>query len=139
MLCYNSSTCAAAGEFANAMSIEDCCSNNPDGLTFRRLYDSDPCEPCIGMCNNRPYSSLCFMGVAILYLTSCTTVYGFFNDSFTQPEQGQGYMVRVGYMKGAALSGINLIFDVMDTPGTASEITTLSINVLNVEISQLLL
>ena len=55
--------------------------------------------------------------------TSCTTVYGFFNDSVTQPEQGQGYMIRVGYMKGAA-SGGNLIFDVMDTPGTASEITT---------------
>ena len=62
--------------------------------------------------------------------TSCTTVYGFFNDSVTQSEQGQGYMVRVGYMKGADV-GDNLIFDVMDTPGTASEITTLSINVLS--------
>ena len=62
--------------------------------------------------------------------TSCTTVYGFFNDSVTQPEQGQGYMIRVGYMKGAA-SGDNLIFDVEDTPGTASEITALSINVIS--------
>ena len=57
-------------------------------------------------------------------------MYGFFNVSVTQPERGQGYMVRVGYMKGAA-SGGNLIFDVMDTPGTASEITALSINVLS--------
>ena len=57
-----------------------------------------------------------------VYFTSYTTVYGFFNDSITQPEQRQGYMVRVGYMKGAAVGG-NLIFDVMDTPGTASEIS----------------
>ena len=122
MMCYNSNTCAAAGEFANAMSIEECCSNNPDGRTFRRFCDSDPCEPCIGMCNKVLRSmTLCF----ILFASS-TTVYGFFNDSLSQPERGQGYMVRVGYMKGADV-GVNLIFDVMDTPGTASEITALSI------------
>ena len=48
ILCYNSNTCALAGEFANAMTIEECCSNNPDGLAFRKFDET--CEPCIGMC-----------------------------------------------------------------------------------------
>ena len=53
---------------------------------------------------------------------SCTTVYGFFNESVAQIEQGPGYMVRVGYLKGADVPGVaNLVLDVQDTPGTASE------------------
>ena len=54
---------------------------------------------------------------------SCTTVYGFFNESVAQVEQGPGYMVRVGYVKGAREPGITtLVFDVEDTPGTASKL-----------------
>ena len=57
---------------------------------------------------------------------SCTTVYGFFNDSVAQLEQGQGYTIRVGYLKGATAQGAtNLIFDVENTPGTASKLNTL--------------
>ena len=44
VMCYNSSTCALTGEFVNAMTIEECCSN---GLAFRTLNET--CEPCIGM------------------------------------------------------------------------------------------
>ena len=57
---------------------------------------------------------------------SCTTVYGFFNDSVAQLEQGQGYMVRVGYLKGATAPGATtLLFDVENTEGTASKLNTL--------------
>ena len=57
---------------------------------------------------------------------SCTTVYGFFNDSVAQLEQGQGYTVRVGYLKGATAPGVTtLVFDVQNTPGTASKLNTL--------------
>ena len=53
---------------------------------------------------------------------SCTTVYGFFNESVAQIEQGPGYFVRVGYVKGAdAPDATTLTFDVRDTPGTASK------------------
>ena len=50
-------------------------------------------------------------------------VFGFFNDSFVGVEQGQGHTVQAGYLKGAAFAGTNLVFTVMDTPGTASEFT----------------
>ena len=36
-------------------------------------------------------------------------------------EQGPGHVVQAGYQKGAAQAGENLIFSVVDTPGTASE------------------
>ena len=38
-------------------------------------------------------------------------------------EQGPGHMVQAGYQKGAAQARQNLVFDVVDTPGTASEFT----------------
>ena len=54
---------------------------------------------------------------------SCATVYGFFNESVAQIEQDPGYMVRVGYVKGARAPGVTtLIFDVENTPGTASKL-----------------
>ena len=34
-----------------------------------------------------------------------------------------GHMVQAGYQKGAAQAGENLVFYVVDTPGTASEFT----------------
>ena len=50
-------------------------------------------------------------------------MYGFFDTSVAQIEQGEGYTIRVGYVKGARASGVtNLIFDVVNTPGTASKI-----------------
>ena len=48
-------------------------------------------------------------------------VFGFFQDSFSGVEQGPGHMVQAGYQKGAAQAGQNLVFSVVDTPGTASE------------------
>ena len=50
VMCYNSTTCAAAAEFANLITAEDCCLNNPDGLSFRRFCGSEMCRSCIGMC-----------------------------------------------------------------------------------------
>ena len=43
--CYNNN---CEGEF-DVMTIEDCCLNNPDGLSFVR-FGSEACEPCVGMC-----------------------------------------------------------------------------------------
>ena len=50
-------------------------------------------------------------------------VFGFFQDSFTGVEQEQGHTVQAGWQKGAAEAGVNLIFNVVNTPGTASEFT----------------
>ena len=55
-------------------------------------------------------------------------VFGFFNDSFVGEEQGQGHTVQVGYQKGAASAATNLIFSVINIPGTASESTALVSN-----------
>ena len=55
-------------------------------------------------------------------------VFGFFNDSFVGVEQGQGHTVQAGYQKGAQSAGTNLVFDVTNTPGTASEFTVLVLN-----------
>ena len=54
---------------------------------------------------------------------SVPIVFGFVQDSFTGVEQGLGHMVQAGYQKGAEQAVQNLIFDVVDTPGTASEFT----------------
>ena len=64
--------------------------------------------------------------MSTLYVCVYTTVYGFFNDSVVQPERGQGYMVRVGYIKGGSTQGATtLLFDVQDTAGTASKLKLL--------------
>ena len=55
-------------------------------------------------------------------------VFGFFNDSFVGEERGQGHTVQAGYLKGAAFAGTNLIFNVMNIPGTASEFIVLVLN-----------
>ena len=64
----------------------------------------------------------CFMSASM----PCTTVYGFFNGSVAQPEWGPGYAIYVSYVKGGRASGVtNLIFNVQDTPGTASKLIIL--------------
>ena len=55
------------------------------------------------------------------------TVVGFLNASFSGGEQGPGYSVPVGYLKGGTVAGQNLVFDVENTPGTASEFTIISV------------
>ena len=47
--------------------------------------------------------------------------------SFTGVEQGPGHTVQAGYQKGAAQAGENLSFNVVDTPGTASEFTLVQV------------
>ena len=47
-------------------------------------------------------------------------VVGFLSASFSGVEQGPGHSVPVGYLKGGTLAGQNLVFDVENTPGTAS-------------------
>ena len=49
------------------------------------------------------------------------SVVGFIDASFSGVEQGPGHNVLVGYKKGAAVANQNLVFDVISTPGTASE------------------
>ena len=46
-------------------------------------------------------------------------MFGWFNDSITGVEQGPGISIPVGYQKGAAQVAQNLVFDVIDQPGTA--------------------
>ena len=49
------------------------------------------------------------------------SVVGFIDPSFSGFEQGPGHSVRVGYLKGGTIAGQNLVFDILSTPGTASE------------------
>ena len=51
------------------------------------------------------------------------TVVGFLNTSFSGVEQGPGHLVPVGYLKGGTVAGQNLVFNVENTPGSASEFT----------------
>ena len=53
--------------------------------------------------------------------TQINVVVGFFHDSFSGVEQGPGHSVPVGYLKGGQVAGQNLVFDVINTLGTASE------------------
>lgn len=50
-------------------------------------------------------------------------MFGFFQESFAGVEQKTDHMVQVGYWKGATAAEQNLVFNVEDTPGTASEVT----------------
>ena len=45
-------------------------------------------------------------------------------------EQGPGHVVQAGYQKGAAQAGENLVFNIVDTPGTARELTLKYLHVL---------
>ena len=44
--CFNSETCQLTEDMA-PVTIEGCCLNNPDGLTFQR-FGGGTCESCIG-------------------------------------------------------------------------------------------
>ena len=46
-------------------------------------------------------------------------VYGWLQDSFVGVERGASYSVQMGYLKGAAQAGVNLVFSVAREPGTA--------------------
>ena len=49
------------------------------------------------------------------------SVVGFIDPSFSGLEQGPGHSVPVGYLKGGTIAGQNLVFDVRNIQGTASE------------------
>lgn len=54
------------------------------------------------------------------------TVFGFFQDFYIGMEQRTGsHLLEVGYQKGATQVERNLVFNVHDHPGTASEFTDL--------------
>jgi hypothetical protein len=55
-------------------------------------------------------------------------VVGFLNATFSGFEQGPAYSMPVGYLKGGTIAGQNLVFNVISTPGTASQFTAISIN-----------
>ena len=59
---------------------------------------------------------------------------GFFQDSFTGIEQGPSYSIQVGYQKGAAQAGQNLMFNVEHTQGTARKFKFLSIHIIIISI-----
>ena len=50
-------------------------------------------------------------------------VVGFLNASFSEFEQGPPQSVTVAYLKGGQVAEENLVFDIENTPGTASELT----------------
>ena len=59
----------------------------------------------------------------MICILQCHVVYGFFDEAAAQIEQGPGYTVRVGYVKGARAPNITtLMFNVRDTPGTARKL-----------------
>ena len=60
----------------------------------------------------------------MIHPTQTNTVVGFFNASFSGVESGPaGHSVPVGYLKGGTVANQDLVFDVTNTPGTASEFT----------------
>ena len=56
----------------------------------------------------------------LLFCLRIIIVFGFFKDSFTGIEQGPGHTIKVGWQKGAAQAGVNLVFNVISTGLTAS-------------------
>ena len=117
MMCRASSDCnGASGDVLGVMPIEECCLNTPDGLGFS---EGDTCLSCIGRCITIWHI---FMENKVV-MTDFYIVFGFFQDSFIGVEQGQAHTVQAGYLKGAAFARTNLIFNVVDIPGTASELT----------------
>ena len=59
------------------------------------------------------------------YLLCAPIVVGFINTTFSGVEQGSAHSIAVGYQKGAAVARQNLVFNVQNTPGTASEFSIL--------------
>ena len=57
----------------------------------------------------------------VLMYNNYYTVVGFLNASFSGVEQETSHIVPVGYLKGGVVAGRDMIFDVTNTPGTASE------------------
>ena len=57
------------------------------------------------------------------YYYFIVTIFGFFQDFYIGMEQRTGnHLVQVGYQKGAIQVKWNLVFNVHDSPGTASEL-----------------
>ena len=59
------------------------------------------------------------------FLPRLNSVVGFIDASFSGVEQGASHSVSVGYKKGGSVANQNLVFNVISTPGTASEFTVL--------------
>ena len=71
--------------------------------------------------SSRPYRPSLRQWVIVFQFSHENSVVGFTDPSFSGPEQGPGHSVPVGYLKGGPIAGQNLVFDVTDAPGTASE------------------
>ena len=50
-------------------------------------------------------------------------VYGWLQDSFVGVERGASYSVQMGYLKGAAQAGVDLVFNVSRELGTAGKLS----------------
>ena len=48
-------------------------------------------------------------------------VYGWLQDSFVGVERGTSYSVQMGYLKGAAHAGVDLVFNVSRKLGAAGK------------------
>ena len=107
------------------MSPQKCCLDTPNGLAYR-IPAQEEHVVCIGEYVHEADHYIIYCNDPNLLFLLRQIVFGFFQDSFTGVEQGSGHMVQAGYQKGAAQAGQNLVFDVVDTPGTASEFTLLS-------------
>ena len=64
----------------------------------------------------------------VLMYNNYYTVVGFLNASFSGVEQETSHIVPVGYLKGGVVAGQDMIFDVTNTPGTASEYIIVIVN-----------
>ena len=129
MVCRSTVDCSdSPHDELGFMSAKECCVDTPNSLAYS-IPGTETCTACIGECMKliMRYQLLVSINCgdqALLFpLCQLNIVFGFFNDSFTGVEQGPGHIVQAGYQKGAAQAGLNLVFDVMDTPGTASEFT----------------
>ena len=68
-------------------------------------------------------------------------MFGFFQSTFTAPEQGQGYAIPVGYLKRPEAGVVALVFTVnQELLGTTSKFrSTTSLQFNNVQLEKLLL
>ena len=64
----------------------------------------------------------------VLMYNNYYTVVGFLNASFSGVEQETSHIVPVGYLKGGVVAGRDMVFDVTNTPGTASEYIIVIVN-----------
>ena len=106
-----------------------CCPDNPSAMAYPpKSKGSEDCLLVLVSGSRRESTFSETVGDNFHSRMIDNSVVGFIDPAFSGPEQGPGHSVPVGYMKGGTIAGQNLVFDVGNTPGTASEFIIYSKN-----------